>query len=127
MEPVVEFTLSQAWAIVLTICGGLVTISAAAGVIFKIVTHFKKPNLLQDERIARLEKEVSDLKDAFDKTREEYQGFFLNDKQRLDKIEEGTQIMMEGMFALLSHGIDGNDIEHMIKAKNDFQEYLIKK
>ena len=33
--------------------------------------------------------------------------------------------MQKCMLALLSHGIDGNDIEQMQQARSDLNEYLI--
>ena len=34
---------------------------------------------------------------------------------------------MQALFALLSHGIDGNDVEAMKKVKEQIQDYLILK
>ena len=127
MEHVIQFTLPEAWAVFLSICGGIVTISAAVTVIIKIVKYFKKPNLRQEERIALLESRVDHMEDRFDETIKEYMTFFQKDKDRLDVIEQGNRIMQEAMLALLSHGIDGDDVDQMKAAKKNLEQYLINK
>ena len=46
---------------------------------------------------------------------------------RLDAIEEGSRVTQRAILALLSHGIDGNDIDAMKAAKKELQEYLIER
>lgn len=123
----IQFTLSEAWTVILSICGGVVTISAAITVGMKIYSHFKKPNRKQDEEISRLWKAVNTMKDDNKKMREEFLSFFKNDKERLDAIEIGNRVTQQALLALLSHGIDGNDIDSMRKAKADLEHYLISK
>ncbi len=123
----IQFTLSQAWAVILSICGGIVTISAAVSVAFKIYQHFKKPNLKQDEEIESLWKKVIELENSLRTTREEFLTFFKNDKARLDAIEKGNRVTMQALIALLSHGIDGNDVDSMKKAKDALNQYLVQK
>lgn len=55
----------------------------------------------------------------------EYESFFANDKKRMENIEEGSRVTQKAILALLSHGIDGNDIDAMVVARNELQEYLI--
>ena len=47
--------------------------------------------------------------------------------ERLDKIEEVNTITQRALLALLAHGIDGNDIEAMRKAKAELTDYLIER
>lgn len=121
----IQFTLGEAWAVILSICGGIVTIAAAISVALKIINHFKRPNLKQDEEIAKLWKEVEKMKDENISMNEKFLAFFDNDKKRLDAIEDGNRVTQHALLALLSHGIDGNDIDSMRKAKKDLEEYLI--
>lgn len=119
------FTISQVWAVILSICGGIVTISAAVSVALKIRQHFKKPNMEQNEQISKLWDEVTSLKKETNDTKEQFLAFFANDKKRLESIEEGNRVTQHALLALLSHGIDGNDTEALKSAKKALEKYLI--
>ena len=123
----IQFTLSQAWAVILSICGGIVTISAAVSIGFKIRDHFKKPNIEQNEEIAKLKRKTAELEDSQRAMRVEFMQFFKNDKNRLDAIEEGNRYMQRAMLALLSHNLDGNHTQQMEKARDDLHDYLIER
>ena len=127
MDPVVHFTLSEAWAAVLAVCGGITALAAAVAVIIKIVKFIRKPSDKQNERLDRLEKEVIELKEEQSRMQKEYETFFQRDKERLDKMELENQYTLSALLALLSHGIDGNDIDGMKDAKRDLEHYLVKK
>ena len=68
-------------------------------------------------KIARLEQRVKRL--------EEIDGYLETDKKRLDGIEDGNRATQRALLALLDHGIDGNNIAQMQKAKEELQEHLI--
>lgn len=127
MEPVIQFTLSQAWAVVLSITGGIVTIAAAVTVIIKIVKAAKRPNEIQNEEIKAIHKRQDRFEERLDNMERDYGEFFRKDKERLDDIEKGNWVIQRAILALLSHGIDGNDIDAMRTAKKELEEYLITK
>lgn len=98
----------------LWVAGAIVSISAAAGVLIRIYKHFRKPGETQDHRIAELER-----KSVNDYNR-------LNDLDNgMQRLEEGNKITQRALLALLAHGIDGNDVEVMKKAKTDLTNHLI--
>lgn len=121
------FTISQVWAVILSVCGGIVTISAAVSIGFKIRDHFKKPNIEQNEEIAKLKKRQEELEAAMRTTKAEFMQFFKNDKNRLDAIEEGNRYMQRAMLALLSNTLDGNHKAQVEKARDDLHDYLIER
>ena len=43
----------------------------------------------------------------------------------MQRLEEGNKITQRALLALLAHGIDGNDVDAMKKAKTDLTNYLI--
>ena len=98
------------------ICAMIISVSAALGVFAKVYERIKAPNKTQDERIAKLERRV-----------DEFDSFFVNDKHRLDDIEESNRITQEALFALLGHALNGNNTEELEKAKSDLKAYLINK
>lgn len=74
----------------------------------------KKPKTDQDKRITQLEARVNAM-----------EGFLRNDKQRLDRMDEGQHVTMQALLALLDHNLDGNNIDQMQKAKEALQKHLI--
>lgn len=110
------FSVQDLWTLLLTMCGGFVSISAAISIIIKAVNSAKKPNRTQDERLDKIEKRL----DGYDM-------LFNNDDARLKFIEESSRVTQKALLALLDHGIDGNNIESMEKAKEALQEHLIER
>jgi len=116
MDQPITFTPHQVFELVLWICGAIVSVSAAITVIVKVIHKIKAPEKSQNERILTLEKEVERFKKLFD-----------NDNQRLKELEEGNIITQQSILALLSHAINGNDVESLKDAKNDLERYLTRR
>lgn len=116
METVISFTPAQLFAGILAVCAGISCIAAAIVWVAKGIRAAKAPAKRVEERLAALEKLAED-----------HQKFFANDKDRLDTIEEGSRVTQRAILALLSHGIDGNDIDGMKAAKKELQEFLIER
>lgn len=72
------------------------------------------PKTDQDKRITQLETRVNAM-----------EGFLKNDKQRLDRMDEGQHVTMQALLALLDHNLDGNNIDQMQQAKKALQKHLI--
>ena len=79
MDNVISFTPGQLIALVLAVCGAVVTISAAIGVIAKIIGKAKAPEKQQDSRLDEHDKRL----DEHDKIIEKFREFFANDDERL--------------------------------------------
>ena len=103
------------------VCGCITAIAAVILLIVSIVKRAKASSEHQDERIDALEIKLEEAGRRID----EHDQYFKNDLARFDKIESGTRVMQRAMLALLSHNIDGNDIELMKRAKQELQDYLI--
>lgn len=116
MDASINFTVSELIQIILGIAGAITAVAAAVGVIVALVKKAKYPNQYQNERLDQIEKTLDNHAKLFD-----------NDNKRLRSIEEGNKVTQKALLALLAHGIDGNDIESMKKAKDDLQKYLIEK
>lgn len=120
-------TAEQVIKVVLWICAAISAVGAAVAVIVKAVTAAKAPTKQLEQRMDDYErgtdKRLGNLEDAVEKHLE----WFGNDKKRLDGIEEGTRVTQRALLALLSHGIDGNDVAGLKKAKDELQQYLIDK
>lgn len=130
---------------------GLVGIGALIVLYDKVRTVFKKR---REERRAEQQLEGTDITDRIaEKVEEKLQPKFAeingrfaeietklgNDKQdiemhtrqlnayedRVNKLERGNNALCHGVFALLTHQIDGNNIEKLKKTQEAMRNYLI--
>lgn len=123
MDNVISFTPTQIIALVLSICGAIVTISAAIGVIAKALEKAKAPEVEQNKRLDDCEKRLNALDDVVVKFRE----YFDNDDKRFKAIEKSNKITQSALLALLKHSLNGNDTTSLKEAEKSLEEYLIDK
>lgn len=116
MDQPITFTPQQVFELILWVCGAIVSVSAAITIIVKVVQKMKAPEKSQNERIAKLEKKMERVDQLFD-----------NDNQRLKALEEGNIITQQSILALLSHAINGNDVDSLKDAKTDLEKYLTRR
>ena len=123
MDNVIQFTPAQLIALVLAVCGAIVTISAAIGVIAKALDKAKAPEKEQNERLDAHEKRLN----AHDEIIEKFKEYFDNDDRRFKEIEKSNKITQSALLALLKHSINGEDITSLKEAEKSLEEYLIEK
>lgn len=113
MNNVISFTPMQVIAAILAICGGITCIAGAGAVLYNMYAKAKAPNQLQDERIEKLEKKVERLDDLL-----------ARDTRDIESINESNRLTQRALWALLNHGIDGNEIASMKKVKEELEMRL---
>ena len=123
MEKPIIFTPTELFTMIVAICGAIVTVSAAVGVLIKAFTKAKEPEAIQNQRLAKCESDIAEVYRKF----MDYDTFLKHDKIRLDRLEDGNEVVSEALLALLSHAINGNDVDALTKARNNLNDYLIKK
>lgn len=108
--------IEQLWNAIQVLCAGIIVLGGAGGIIVGLYKWAKKPDLNRDEKL----KGHDEMLD--------------NDNKRLNKLEEAQaemeetqRILMKSMLALMSHAIDGNNTDGLRSAKDELQEYLIRK
>ena len=116
-------SLQEFWTILMGCCSALITISAAVAVIVSAVKKLKEPENVQNKKLEDISKKIDSL-EARLKIHEEY---FNNDNRRISAIEEGNRVTQKALLALMSHAINGNDIDELKKAQASLKEYLINK
>lgn len=116
MNAQITFTPAQLVSGFVALCVGFSAIAVAASHLLKAIHHFRAPEENQNKRLSDVEAEL-----------ERHRGFLARDKDRLDAIEEGNRVSMRAQLALLSHSLDGNDVEALKESKKELQEYLIKR
>jgi len=110
MDTAIMFTPGQ----ILAWCAAIMTISGAASVIANLITKALSPNKAQNARL-----------DAIEKRLETHDTLFANDLKRFQDIDEGNKVTQTALLALLSHALDGNDVQSLKDAKKDLEKYLI--
>lgn len=123
MDNVISFTPAQIIAVILAICGAIVTISAAIGVITKAISKAREPEELQNKRLDDHDKRLGALEEIAGKFKE----YFDNDDKRFKEIERTNKITISALLAILKHSLNGNDIESLKQAEKSLEEYLIDK
>lgn len=116
MNQVISFTPGQLVAAIISICAGLSAVSGAIAIIVTGVRKMKAPEQEQNRRIAELERKVAAHDRMFD-----------NDKQEFEELKKEQKIVLQSLLALLAHGVDGNEIHKMEKAKDELERYLLNK
>lgn len=123
MDTPIVFTVSEALQGFLYLCGALITVSSVATVLMKFFDWKNRPNQRQNERLDAAEKRL----DGIDKKFQQYDNFFLTDKERLDDIDKANKVTQRAILALLSHAINGNDVDSLHRAKHELEDYLTQK
>ena len=108
--------ITISWSALIAICAAVITLSGAVGAIVKFITFLRRPEVKQD-------KNISDLTDRMS----EAESKLSRNKERINDLETGMKYTLESLLALLSHALDGNDVDSMRKAKKHLNDYLIGK
>lgn len=88
---------------------GFCTLISSLWMVWLIVKELKKPS--------------KDLR----KTVEKHDALLDNDNKRLKDIEESNNMILQCLLVIINHDITGNGIEKMKEARDDLQEFLIKR
>ena len=104
-------------------CSALITIAAAASIVISAFKKIREPENIQNKKLEDIAKKIDSI-EARLKIHEEY---FNNDNRRISAIEEGNRVTQKAILALMSHAINGNDIDKLKKAEDALREYLVNK
>ena len=123
MDNIISFTPAQLIALILAVCGAIVTISAALGVIVKAIDKARAPEKERDKRLDDHEKRLN----AHDEINQKFRESFDNDDRRFKEIQKSNKITQAALLALLKHSLNGNDTASLKEAEKSLEEYLIDK
>lgn len=108
--------INTLWTFTQLLCTAIITLGGAGAIIASIIRWMRKPDSNRDEKIKR------------------HDEMFDNDNKRLNELEkeqkemkEAQQVLMKSMLALMSHAIDGNHTEDLRLARDDMQNYLLRR
>lgn len=108
-----NWTPTEIGILILGIAAAIVQLVSAGEKISVIIKAAKAPNDRQDDRIDQLEKRVEKVEDKLD-----------NDNERFTSIAEDNRVTQRALIALLDHGLDGNNLDQMKKAKDALHDRL---
>lgn len=109
-----HLTPTQLWTAVLAAASATVLLSSAAEKIARAVQTARAPNLRQDDRLQALESRMTKVEDKLS-----------NDHARFQEMASNNRVTQRALLALLDHGLDGNNIDQMQRAKEELQNLLI--
>lgn len=112
MRPEVMETIDNlsTWLQLIVLVASVVTLAVTAA------KTAQKPNKTQDERL-----------DALEAWKVEVENRLEVGNRHFDSIDQGNRVTQEALLALMSHAINGNDIEKLREAKAKLENYLIEK
>lgn len=99
---------------ILAVASFINSVGSAIEKLVKMWKTAKAPNDLQNDRLDQVENDIKILK-----------GYADSDNRRLKALEDGRRIEMRVLLALLSHGIDGNNIKQMEDSRTELETFLI--
>lgn len=110
----ISIMISQAWAWFIAACVAIVTIVNA----WKAVKDVKaaSPNAKQNAILQLHEERLKLIEERLQKG-----------DDRFERIDSGSEVTQEALLALLSHAINGNDVDGLKEARDKLQKYLIKR
>ena len=127
MDTQIIVTPLDIYHIVLAVCGAIVTVSAAVAIVSKIISKVKEPNEEQNKRIKKLEEDVSNIYEHL----EEGTVTFISHSEQLKAFETSMkrrdEVMIESFQVLISHAIDGNNIESLKEQQKKISKYLLER
>lgn len=127
MDKPIMFTPQDIWNLMLAICGGIVAVAAAVGVVIRIIDHFKRPDKVQDARIESLETDVKDIKARLQEGNRHFADYDEQMKALETSIKKSNTIVVETLNLLLEHEIEGNNIEGMKEQRRKIDKYLLER
>lgn len=116
--------LSTIMSVLLAAASAVVLLANAAEKISGAYRKMKAPDIKQNERLTALENwkggELRTWMEGVDRKLD-------NDFKHLQKVDEANKVTSIALIALLDHGIAGNNIDQMQKAKDALAEHLSSK
>jgi hypothetical protein len=106
-------SISQAIDSISTWLQLIITVGAVVTLFLTVGKAAQKPNQTQDERLDALEKWQSEVETRLE-----------TGSSHFERIDSGNRVTQRALLALMSHAINGNDIDKLKKAKDDLETYL---
>ena len=127
MNDPIMLTPQEIWSIFLALCGAIVAVAAAVGVVVKVFEHFRAPDKMQNERIAKLEEAIDVINDRLEAGNKHFEEHDAQLRSFEESLKKRDRVMIESLQVLIEHGIDGNNIDGMRTQKHKIDKFLLEK
>lgn len=94
----------------------ILTLAAVVTMVVTVNKTIQKPNRDQNERL-----------DALETWREKVDTRLEEGSQHFKDIDEGNKVTQKSLLAIMSHEINGNDIDKLKAARDELENYLTEK
>lgn len=108
--------LEELWNLIQIACAGIIALGGAGAIIVGLYKWAKKPDDDRDDRL----KHHDEMLDSDNKRLKELE------KEQAE-MKEAQSVLMKSILALMSHAIDGNHLEELKIARDDMQNYLLRR
>lgn len=100
----------------MVVCGWIITIGGAAGVMYSAYKKAKKPKDDIEGRLTSIENDVKEIKKKLQ-----------SDYDSINQNRDDMNLLMRSMFALLENKITGNNVEGLKKTRDELITALTEK
>lgn len=94
----------------------IITVGAVVTLFMTVSKAAQRPNKTQDDRL-----------DALEKWRDEVNFRLETGNSHFERIDDGNRVTQRALLALMSHAINGNDVDKLKDAKDALEAYLLDK
>ena len=108
--------LQQAIDSILTWLQLIITVGAVVTLFLTVGKAAQKPNQTQDQRLDEHDKRLRDIEERLD----------IGNKH-FEQVDKGERVTQKALLALMSHALDGNDVDKLKDAKDALETYLLDK
>ena len=98
-----------------------ITERIASAVMLKLTPELDKKFEEVNKKFADIDKKLSNDKEIIESHTRQLNAY----EDRVGQLEDGNKALCHGMFALLSHEVNGNSVDKLKKAHHAMQNYLI--
>lgn len=108
--------MDKIWNIVQLTGNAIIMLGGAGAIVATIIRWLRKPDTDRDDKLKRHD----DMLDSDNKRLKELE------KEQED-MKEAQQVLMKAMLALMSHSIDGNHTDELKHARDEMQDFLLRR
>lgn len=114
------FTMGQLYSLLLAILAFITACGGAWAVLSKIVNKAKAPNEEQNKKISDLTTRIASIEAVVNVQKSKIE----TDDRQIKELEKSNRVTQEALLALLSHAINGNNVEILQTAQKHLHSYL---
>ena len=97
----------------LAFCAAVITITGAAGAVYKWITKAKEPNLKLTTRIDEQDRRLDEHDKSITRIYEKLEG----DRETINEIEQGSRVTQRALLAIIDQLLTGNNTDNLKQVK----------